>query len=140
METEFKDYYDYLKEYLDSHNGDYEEIVNYGPEIFKLISNILNEKIIPSEHRLKLSAALGYFVAPFDIIPELIYGPEGYIDDIFLCVYVIKMLAEEIGYESIENLWDEDEKLRVVIERCYSHSKLLLGEKCDLILAYTGIR
>jgi len=50
------------------------------------------------------------------------------------------MLAEEIGYESIENLWDEDEKLRVVIERCYSHSKLLLGEKCDLILAYTGIR
>lgn len=139
METEFVDYYEYLREYLDSHTGDYEEIINYGPDIFKLITDILNEKIIPSEHRLKLSAALGYFVAPFDIIPEHIYGPDGYIDDIFVCVYVIKKLAEEIGYDSFENLWHGDEELLIIIENCYSRSKLLLGEKCDLILAYVGL-
>ena len=39
--------------------------------------------------RLEISAAIAYYVAPDDIIPEEIYGPYGYIDDIFISVYVL---------------------------------------------------
>lgn len=139
METNFKDYHDVLKENLDSYDGDYEKIVDYSPKLFKLLTDILNEKVIESESRLKISAAIGYFVAPFDIIPEQIYGPNGYVDDIFICTYVIKDIGDELGYEFLESLWEGEEELKEVIEECYKRSEEVLGDKTDLVLGYIGL-
>jgi len=44
MKTEYKSFYDILREYLDLYEGEYEGIVDYGPDIFKLMADILNEK------------------------------------------------------------------------------------------------
>lgn len=139
METNFKDYYDVLKENLESYEGEYDKIVDYSPKLFKLLTDILNEKVIDSESRLKISAAIGYFVAPFDIIPEQIYGPDGYIDDIYICAYVIKEIGDELGYEFLENLWESEDDLKQVIEECYSKSEGILGDKTNLVLGYIGI-
>jgi|LDZQ01.1.fsa_nt_gi uncharacterized membrane protein YkvA (DUF1232 family) len=140
MTTEYKSFYDVLREYIDSYEGEYEGIVDYGPDIFKLLADILNEKIIGADMRLKIGAALGYFVAPFDVIPEVTAGPNGYIDDIFICIHVIKEIAEEIGYESLEDLWEGEDDLKNVVNRCYNKSKEILGDKTALILSYVGLK
>jgi len=87
METQFKDFYEVLRENLDSYRGEYERFVDYGPDLYKLLADVLNEKSVPSELRIKICAALGYYVVPFDIIPEQIYGPHGYIDDIYVFMW-----------------------------------------------------
>jgi uncharacterized membrane protein YkvA (DUF1232 family) len=61
--------------------------LNYGPDLFKLLIETLNDKKMKSELRLRVSAALAYYVSPFDIIHETIYGLYGYINDIFICLY-----------------------------------------------------
>ncbi|MEN6554091.1 MAG: YkvA family protein [Methanobacterium sp.] len=139
MEINFKDYLDVLKENLDSYDGKYEKIIDYSPELFKLLTDILNEKIISSESRLKISAALGYFVAPFDIIPEEIYGPDGYVDDLYIVAYVLMDITSEYGYDFLDDLWDNDEKLIEVIEECYTKSKEILGDKTSFVLSYIGL-
>jgi uncharacterized membrane protein YkvA (DUF1232 family) len=138
METQFKDFYDVLRENLDSYRGKYERFVDYGPDLYKLLSDILNEKSLPSEIRIKICAVLGYFVVPFDILPEQIYGPQGYIDDIFLCVYVLKEIEEQIGYNFLDREWEGDEELKDVLNICYENSKNILGNKIDEILRYVG--
>ena len=60
---------------------------------------------------MKICAALGYFVVPFDIIPEQIYGPNGYIDDIFLCSYILKEIESEKGIIFLDGYWKGDERL-----------------------------
>lgn len=138
METEFKDFHDVLREYLDSYRGKYERFVDYGPDLYKLLSDILNEKSLPSDIRIKICAVLGYFVVPFDILPEQIYGPHGYIDDIFLCVYVLKEIEEHIGYDFLDREWEGDEELKDVLNICYENSKNILGDNIDEILRYVG--
>ena len=64
----------------------------------KLLTDILNEKVLSAEYRLKICAALGYFVAPLDVIPESITGPDGFIDDFFVCCYVLEEITNEFGY------------------------------------------
>ena len=73
------------------------QFIDYGPELFKLLTEILNEKEIDSEIRLKVSAAIAYFVTPYDIIPEQIYGPFGYVDDIFISVYRSRKYKKRFG-------------------------------------------
>ena len=140
MENQFKDFYDVLRENLDSYRGEYERFVDYGPDLFKLLTEILNQKSVNSDIRLKVSAALAYYVAPFDIIPEQIYGPHGYIDDVFICAYVIKDVAGELGYDFLDDIWDGEEELDEVVEECYSESTKILKDKVSEILSYVGLK
>lgn len=139
METNFKDYIDVLEENLRSYEGEYNKIVDYSPILFKLLTDILNEKIISSETRLKISAALGYFVAPFDIIPEQIYGPDGYIDDLYIVSYVLMDITTEYGHDFLNELWKSDENLIEVIDKCYTITSEILGDKTILVLGYIGL-
>lgn len=133
-----KDFYEILKDYLESYPGNYNEIIDYCPDLLKLLADILNEKVISPEYRLKICAALGYFVAPLDVIPETIYGPEGYIDDLFISIYVINEIIDEYGYDFIVGLWSGEEELDGVLENCYDGSESFLGDKKMFVLKYVG--
>lgn len=138
MHNQFKDFYDVVRENLDSYRGEYERFVDYGPDLFKLLADVLNEKSLKSELRLEVCAALGYFVAPYDVFPEVIYGPHGYIDDVFICTYVINELEKEMGYDFLDNLWEGEEELEDVLDICYEQSMEILGDKTDKVLSYVG--
>ena len=140
MENQFKDFYDVLRENLDSYRGEYERFVDYSPDIYKLLVDILNEKKLNPKFRMKICATLGYFVVPFDIIPEQIYGPHGYVDDIFLCSYVLKEIKNETGIEFLDEFWEGDEELEDVLNVCYTQSKEILGDKVNDVLNYVGIK
>jgi len=140
MENQFKDFYDVLRENLDSYRGEYERFVDYSPDIYKLLVDILNEKKLNPKFRMKICATLGYFVVPFDIIPEQIYGPHGYVDDIFLCSYVLKEIKNETGIEFLDEFWEGDEELEDVLNVCYTQSKEILGDKVNDVLNYVGFK
>lgn len=138
-DIEFKDFYDVLRENLDNYDGDYQDFINYGPDLFKLLTDVLNENEVTADIRLKISAAIAYYVVPFDIIPETIYGPDGYIDDIFVCLYVLKEIEEMMGFEFLEELWESDTDLRLALDECYDKSKDVIDDKKEAILKYVGL-
>ena len=88
MSKIFKEFYDALTENLDSYNGQYASFIDNGPKLYKLLSNLLMNynKELDSEDKMKINAAISYYVVPLDVIPESEYGPYGYIDDIYLCI------------------------------------------------------
>ena len=120
--SEFKDFYDTLIENLDGYEGEYAYFINCGPNLFNLLCDLLSQKEISREMRLEISAAIAYYVAPDDIIPEEIYGPYGYIDDIFVSVYVLRKVAKEFGYEFLQDLWKHETDVKEVMDDCYDNS------------------
>lgn len=48
------------------------------------------DKDIPTKDRLMILAALGYFILPFDLIPDAL--PGGFADDTAALVYVLKQV------------------------------------------------
>ena len=135
----FKDFSDVLLENLTNFNGSYPDFIDYGPNLFNLLCDLLNQEEISSNERLIINAAIAYYVVPMDIIPEEIYGPYGYIDDIFITVYVLKKIANSRGYDFLQNLWKLDEDIIYVIDACYNGSLELLGDKINDILIYVGL-
>ena len=134
-----KTYYDFLKYEINNFEGDFDNFILYIPEFFKLLCDLLEEDILKEEKRM-INTALAYFVVPNDIIPEDIYGPMGYVDDIYVCSVVLKQL-----YNKYENLickhWDYDEDFNSVLSTCYKESHKILKEKnlIDDIFNYTGL-
>ena len=137
--SEFKDFYDTLVENLEGYEGEYAYFINCGPNLFNLLCNLLSQKEINRQMRLEISAAIAYYVAPDDIIPEEIYGPYGYIDDIFISVYVLRKVAKEFGYDFLQNLWTHDTNVKDVMDDCYDNSLDLLEDKVHDVLSYVGL-
>ncbi|ADL58459.1 MULTISPECIES: YkvA family protein [Methanothermobacter] len=137
---DFTHFYDVLRENINSYRGEYERIVDYAPDLFRLLADVLRSDELGSDERLRISAAMGYLVAPYDVIPEEIYGPHGYIDDVYLCAVVVDELASRHGYGFLEEYWAGDEDLEYVIEECMERASEILGEKTEEILSYAGLR
>lgn len=140
MKKRFRGYYEFLKEELNNYKGDFEDFILYTPDFFKLLCDLLNEDI-KVEDRRNINSALAYFVVPNDIIPEEIYGPMGYVDDIFLCARVLKKMKDTYGAEMIKTLWTCDEEIEEVLDTVYKKSLEILQEEgsVDDILKYSGL-
>lgn len=136
----YQDYHEIINKYLESYHGDYNKIIDYSPVLLKLLTDILNEKVLSSEHRLKICAALGYFVAPLDVIPESIHGPDGFIDDLFVCCYVLQGIVNEYGLIFVESLWEYEENFESVLKICFNQSESILGDKKEFVLKYIGLK
>ena len=137
MEASFKDFYDTLIENLETYSGEYESFIDHGPELFKVLCDLLNQDIDKSL-RLPICGAIAYYVTPDDIIPEQTYGPYGYIDDIYLSSHVLKMVASKHGYEFVEKISSPD--IEDIILECESKSlEILNDDEIKRILDYIGL-
>lgn len=141
MNEEYEGYYEFLKREINKFKGNFDNFVFYAPEFFKLLCDLLNSDI-KKEDRIKISCVLGYFVAPRDVIPEEIYGPAGYIDDIFLCCFVLNDLKKKHGVAFLKSFWDYEEDLEQVLDYSYKKSSKIIQEKNlkDKILKYVGLK
>ena len=140
MASEFKDFYQTLRENLETYNGEYASFIDCGPNLFKLLCDVLEEEALDRETRLEVSAAISYYVVPMDVIPETIYGPYGYIDDIYISVYVLNRIAEKYGYDLLQEVWSFDNDIKEVLDDCYDKSAEILEEdQIEAILIYVGL-
>lgn len=137
MEADFKDYYDTLVENLETYSGEYESFIDYGPSLFKLLCDLLNCEI-DSDLRLPICGAIAYYVTPDDVIPENIYGPYGYIDDIYLSSYVVNMVADRHGWEFIGAKSSSDIE-KIVLECKEKSLEILSDSEVESIMEYIGL-
>lgn len=133
----FKSFSDTLKENL-SEFEDYAPFIDFGPNLFDLLCDLLNQDI-GKDLKLEVSAAIAYYVLPDDVIPEETYGPYGYVDDIFISVYILRKVADKFGYEFLQDVWEFDEDVKEVMDECYDKSLELLEDRVLDVLNYVGL-
>lgn len=138
MEAAFKDFYDTLCENLETYSGEYESFIDYGPDLFRTLCELLKSDIDHSL-RLPVCGAIAYYVTPDDVIPENVYGPYGYIDDIYLSSYVLRMVAEIHGYGFIQEKSSFSD-VKDIIDECEAKSlEMLKDDEIESILEYIGL-
>ncbi len=106
MNDERKDraerFYDRLRErthsYVDRRGHLAEKLADYlllVPDMFMLLWRLANDGRVNGRNKVLLGTGIAYFIFPFDIVPEAIVGPIGYLDDLVFGVYILnKMLAD----------------------------------------------
>ena len=138
MDKALKDFHDTLIENLETYNGEYESFIDYGPSLFKLLCDLLSSDV-DSALRLPICGAIAYYVTPEDVIPENVYGPYGYIDDIYVSSYVLKMVGERHGYEFIQDVSSLD-GIKDIIFECEEKSlEILKDDEVQAIIEYIGL-
>jgi uncharacterized membrane protein YkvA (DUF1232 family) len=138
--TKAKDYYNLLSNSVQNYQG-YEGIMTNLPSFYQLLCKISSDKKCPWSAKMLINAVISNLVLESDIIDDSI-GPEGYLDDLYLCAYVLKEIRDRISKEIIlDNLDDSSDKKEMLkkIYEVYEKSSFYLGTKTKQILNHVGI-
>jgi uncharacterized membrane protein YkvA (DUF1232 family) len=75
------------------------------PDLFHLLCKLAIDKEVSVKEKAKLAGAIAYFVVPFDLIPEALVGPAGYVDDVALAAYVLNGIIKNSGPDVVIKHW-----------------------------------
>jgi len=103
------------------------EYLLLAPDLFYLLCKLTVEPEIPNEQKVKLAAAIAYFISPIDLIPEAILGPVGYVDDIALAAYVLNDIINKTNPEIVQRHWAGDGEVLEVVRRILELADEMLG-------------
>src|SRR5580765_6783666 len=64
------------------------EFLLLAPDVFILLWRLLRDSRVTGRNKVLLGSAVVYYIFPFDLLPEALLGPIGYLDDLVFGVYV----------------------------------------------------
>ena len=98
------------------------------PDVFILLVRLTLDKEVPGRTRAMIGGALAYFILPFDLLPEALLGPVGYLDDLVLAAAVLAQSFSGDLEPYARKHWSGSEDLRVVLRDITQTAHALLGE------------
>ena len=75
------------------------------PDLVVLLKNLVNDERIPGSLKGKIALCIAYVLSPVDLIPEILLGPFGLVDDVGAVWILISKLMTEIPADIIRENW-----------------------------------
>ena len=134
MEDRNSDYYqrlrDRVREWAGTEKGRshrWTEYLLFAPDLFHLLWKLSVDPDVSGKDKVKLAAAIAYFISPIDLIPEAIVGPIGYLDDIVLAAHVLNGIVNHTDPEVLRRHWCGDDDVLDVIRRILATADNMVG-------------
>lgn len=103
------------------------EYLMFAPDLFHLLCKLSLDDEVPVKEKAKLAGAIAYFVSPIDLLPEVITGPLGYLDDIAVAAYVLNGIINNTDKALVQKHWAGDGDVLAVIQQIIKGADEMLG-------------
>jgi len=130
-------YPEMLERLFKDYDGVNSELLKRIPQFFNLLQDVYPSAELTWEDKFKINACLSYFAISEDMLPD-IEPWIGYMDDLFICAYVLKEIAEDHP-RLLESLWKNDVGIIRIIYDVLGKARSLLRDKTSEILNFTGL-
>ena len=136
MNSEEQDFYKRIRkkvnDWLETNAGNnkqWSEYILLAPDLFHLLTKLSLDKEIPESKKVKLLAAIAYFISPIDLLPEALLGPIGFLDDIALSAYVLNDIINNVDPKIVTRNWAGDKDILVLVKTILANASNFLGSK-----------
>ena len=110
------------------------------PDVFILLWRLLNDSRVNGKNKVLLGTGVAYFIFPFDIVPEAIVGPIGYLDDLVFGVYVLNRMLADTDVTILREHWSGREDVLDTIRNVLdSADKLVAGNLVKRLKKMLGV-
>ncbi len=138
----YVNYYELLLQQLDKTTTN-RELLSYLPKFYLILSKIITDHKADWYSKMLANCALSYLVIESDIIPDNSATDLGYMDDLFICAYVLRNIRDNVSRDIIlSNVEDKKEKESIFddIYNVLSQCDEYVGDKKDRILSFVGLK
>lgn len=98
------------------------------PNLFHLLIKLVLDPKVPLEEKAKLGMVIAYFISPYDLIPEGLVGPVGYVDDIALTCLALNSLINNTNSRIVKKHWAGEQDILLVIKEVLKYADEMIGK------------
>lgn len=110
------------------------ELLLLAPDLFILMARLsLDERVPPAARRFIVGAVV-YFLTPFDLLPEAVMGPAGFVEDVVLAAALLSVALGPDLEPLAGRYWNGSRRLREVLADVATAAYSVLGENLYLRL------
>ncbi len=132
MNEQQADFYQQLRlriaNYLERNHIQYGDILLLAPDFFHLLVRLSLDKRVDNNKKAKLALAITYFLSPIDLLPEVILGPVGYLDDVALAAYILNDFINNNDSDLLYEHWAGSSDVLASIQNTLTLANQFLGE------------
>lgn len=99
------------------------------PDVFILLWRLLRDGRVSGKNKVLVGSAVAYYILPFDLIPEAIVGPIGYLDDLIFGVYVLNRMMIDTDPKVLRDHWSGTEDVLQTIQRVTTAADQLVSKE-----------
>ena len=127
-----KGFYDRMRKNIHEFNsskgtvGKTAEFLMLVPDMFMLLWRLATDSRVAGKDKILLGTGIAYFILPFDLVPEAIVGPLGYLDDLVFAVYVLNKMLTSTDPEILREHWSGDGDVLETIQRVLTTADTLV--------------
>ncbi|HYM62452.1 MAG TPA: YkvA family protein [Thermoanaerobaculia bacterium] len=97
------------------------------PDVFILLWRLTVDSRVSAANKALLAGAIAYYILPFDLLPEAILGPIGYLDDLIVGVYTLNKVVADTNPDILREHWSGSEDVFGMLRRVLAAADSLLG-------------
>ncbi len=75
------------------------------PDLTILLGRLLRDRRVPLLEKAIAIAGLAYVVSPIDLLPAMIFGPLGFLDDLFVVAACLSRLLNQVHPDVVRSQW-----------------------------------
>ena len=129
-----------LRNEIAHYHGRYADQIWLLPDVFRMLTNLLDDGRVDGGSRRRICAALAYFITPFEVMPRELHGPEGYLDQVCLSLSTVQDLQQALPNHVLESAWEgEGDILEVVAQELPALREAIGAENLQRISRYLGL-
>jgi len=97
------------------------------PDLTVLLVRLMRDRRVPRAPKLVAALGLGYVLSPVDLMPSLLLGPIGLVDDLLVVSAALSRLVNHVHPDVVRAAWPGRGDALEVIQRTTRWSEDLLG-------------
>lgn len=105
----------------------YADYLLLAPDLFHLMCRLTFDSRVSIKSKAALAGGIAYFISPFDLIPEAIVGPVGYVDDIAVAALILNKVINDSGGDIAREHWAGDRDLIGAVQEILKVADEMVG-------------
>jgi uncharacterized membrane protein YkvA (DUF1232 family) len=104
------------------------------PDLSALLTRLLRDPRVAPGDKLVALLGLGYLLLPFDLIPELILGPIGLVDDLLVVAAALSRIVNHVHPDVVRSHWSGQGDVLQVLQRVTAWSERQFTDRARRLL------
>jgi len=110
------------------------DVVLLLPDLSILLVRLLRDSRVPVGGKAIALLGLGYVVSPIDLMPELLLGPLGFLDDLVVVAAALSRILNYVHPDVVRSHWSGQGDALAAIQRAAQWSESTINEHVPSVL------
>lgn len=115
------------------------DLLLFLPDLIVLLVRLAQDSRVPVGAKAVALFGVGYALSPIDLLPEILFGPLGFVDDLIVVAAAVSRVINHVHPDLVRAHWPGHGDVLDVVHRVTSWSETMVGKTVTRFLGFKSL-